>query len=170
MNKKLNKKKKSIKSRKTIKEEEGKFNLDYIFKYIYTPLLNEDEDIKTKGEFSIRFLSYLRLMGDVTRRYSKEKGTFYNIKINVNTLEYSRLDISTLLDFYPISETSLIKLYHKLLERGIDPNVIEDMILYKDYLESGLGLVIPTSTPILIDQQLIKRKTFQDYLNINQPN
>ena len=169
MNKKLNKKKKSIKSRKTIKEE--KFNLDYIFKYIYTPLLNEEDgDIKTKGEFSIRFLSYLRLMGDVTRRYSKEKGTFYNIKTNVNTIEYSRLDISTLLDFYPISEMSLIKLYYILLERGIDPNVIEDMILYKEYLERGLGLVIPTSTPILIDQQLIKRKTFQDYLNINQLN
>ena len=109
------------------------FNLLYIYNNIYIPTISKEvqRDIKTSGggETPKKFIKVLKKMGEVTRRYKKGIGNYYNIIPNGDTIEMSRWEVKVLIDYLPIiNEEGLVTLYINLLDKGIDPNVIEDML------------------------------------------
>jgi len=109
------------------------FNLLYIYNNIYIPTISKEEvqrDIKTSGggETPKKFIKVLKKMGEVTRRYKKGIGNYYNIIPNEDTIEMSKWEVKVLIDYLPLNEEGLVTLYINLLDKGIDPNVIEDML------------------------------------------
>jgi hypothetical protein len=137
------------------------FDLELIFNTIYIPTISGSGDIKTSKNNASKFLRVLRLMGEVSRKYNKEVGTHYSIVPSEDTIELSRWEVGNLLSLYPISEENLVNLYIRLLESGVDPNVLETIIDYKNYIQDTLEIKVNRFGAYLLDYKLIIEKPFK---------